>query len=590
MCGIIGYLAKEPLERRLEDALDLLKPRGPDASAKNTFTTKNQEWHIGLGHTRLSIQDVSADSNQPMISECGAYVIIYNGELYNKEEVIRQYGLLNLRSTSDTEVILEAFVKFGNSVFQSLDGIFAFAIYNRVDDQVTICRDPFGVKPLYLYRDHNQMVFGSEVKALACFVKPEVCEASFVESLRFGFVLEPKTGFSNIMKLDPGHFLEVGFSASLICKKTTYFHRSTPNITQQEFLENMKRQVVSDRPLGLMYSDGCDSNIISELFGDEIKSRLTAVYNKETTCENFGNFPSRRETFNQPENIVEAAKQVVRGLEEPISDFTYIVTSQLSRSFSKAGVRVVFSGMGGDEVFGDYPRDRIMVYHKYRLLLLPPLKIANYLLSLLRSTILAKKRNRLISFLRTSDPLVAYSQLVGYFSIPELKNLLEPKFRRLADIKIPRPNFGKILTSASATADFERLGYLSHNLTVADKAGMANGVEIRVPFLSLKNVNYSNFGGGFGFTRHQLLQCLDEATYQRVASRPKSGFNPPLDDLVTAHGEDFYLQYFRGSKILRFISYEVLTSIIRNHFSRRENETYKIWQLVFLNEWLVEYS
>lgn len=590
MCGIAGYVSRNNFDRELNQAIDSLTPRGPDFLDKKTFQIKNTSWQIGLGHTRLSIQDLDTVSNQPMLSACGQYEIIYNGEIYNNEFLIEKFGLSSLRTSSDTEVLLEAYAKFGVDSIKFLDGIFAFVIYEKKKNKVILCRDPFGIKPLYFSNKNNQLFIASEIKALKNFITPVICKKSFVEALRLGFLTEPNSGFSNISKLTPGTIMEVSMEKGLISKTYQYITDLKSSKDKNEFLSNIKNQLISDRPLGLMYSSGCDSNILSELFGDNIKSRIMAIYEGKEKIESPGEFKVTKNFFNYSGDIIKAAQDVVNGVEEPISDFTYVITAELSRTFSENGIRVVFSGMGGDEVFGDYPRDKLRPMHKYRLVLYPLVKVMNFILKSLNNNFLSKKRDRLISFLSTEDPLIAYSQLIGYFSLANLKDILNLKYTYLLNEidrdwnKLAGDNPNKLIPN------FERLGFLAHNLMVADKAGMSQGVEIRVPFLSLSNVNYDNFSGSIGYTRNSLLKFLNKKVYRKVQSKNKDGFNPPLESLVNSNTSDFYLNYFLDSKLLEFISYNHIEDIVISHFEGKNNQTYKIWQIIFLNEWLLKYD
>ena len=161
MCGIAGFYSPKFSKEHLANMTCALKHRGPDAEG----CFYNQEKGIGLGHSRLSIIDLSHTANQPMTSACGRYIIIYNGEVYNYKEIAKKLVDVNWKTSSDTEVILEAFAKWGVDFVHELNGMFAIAIYDKYDNQVFLFRDRLGIKPLYYYKEHDDFVFASELKA-----------------------------------------------------------------------------------------------------------------------------------------------------------------------------------------------------------------------------------------------------------------------------------------------------------------------------------------------------------------------------------------------------------------------------------------
>src|SRR5579885_827305 len=208
MCGILGVAVRHQAEiskRNPADALRAIRHRGPDN------TGEYRDSNLWLGHVRLSILDLSSDANQPMATRDGRYRIVYNGEIYNFREVASSLALRELRTHSDTEVVLEAFARLGPSSLPLLNGMFAFAAYDREERKIWLVRDRLGIKPLYFRFDGDTLAFASEIGPLnRLWTGTPICDASSLhEWLYFGTNLGPRTIYQGIRKLLPGHFLEV---------------------------------------------------------------------------------------------------------------------------------------------------------------------------------------------------------------------------------------------------------------------------------------------------------------------------------------------------------------------------------------------
>jgi Asparagine synthase (glutamine-hydrolyzing) len=162
MCGILGYISIEPIDKKnFQEASNAIQHRGPDA--EGFYFNENNT--LALAHRRLSILDLSTLANQPFTSNCGRYIIIYNGELYNFLELKNKLHI-QTKTSSDTEIIVEGFAKIGTTLFQQLNGMFAFCIFDKIQNKVYLCRDRLGIKPLFIYQDENNIVFASEIKAI----------------------------------------------------------------------------------------------------------------------------------------------------------------------------------------------------------------------------------------------------------------------------------------------------------------------------------------------------------------------------------------------------------------------------------------
>ncbi|MBP6731183.1 MAG: DUF1933 domain-containing protein, partial [Chitinophagales bacterium] len=205
MCGIAGYFSKEAthkLEGALQCALPALNKRGPDSQSAETLSD-----HVGFGHARLSIIDTSSIANQPMHDPNGRYTIIFNGEIFNYRELRQQFlAGVNFTSTSDTEVLLQLYIKMGKACLQHLNGFFAFAIFDKQTQEIFLARDRFGIKPLHVYSDEKIIVFASELKAIMQFpIKKAIDFNTLALYLQLNYIPGTNSMLQNIAKLKPGY-------------------------------------------------------------------------------------------------------------------------------------------------------------------------------------------------------------------------------------------------------------------------------------------------------------------------------------------------------------------------------------------------
>lgn len=278
MCGIAGYYSPNNRfgQKDLVAMTNKLEHRGPDAEG---FFMENA---VGLGHRRLSIIDLSSAANQPMFSACGRYVISFNGEVYNFRELAKQFDL-HLKTSSDTEVILELFATKGIEVIQHFNGMFAMAIYDRETQKLTLIRDRIGVKPLYYYWDGSNLAFASETKALLELpITRSINRTALQDYLFLEYIVGNQSIFDNIQKLENGHWLEYdGNELKTHCYydllKQLKPDESTLKVNEnqiQNYCETFKQamrksihyRMISDVPIGAFLSGGTDSSLICAIF------------------------------------------------------------------------------------------------------------------------------------------------------------------------------------------------------------------------------------------------------------------------------------------------------------------------------------
>jgi len=520
MCGIGGYLFK-----RVESDFDALMPlesmiqrmssRGPDANGKWLSKCKM----IGICHTRLSIIDLNERSKQPMTSLCGRYVIAFNGEIYNYKSIRRL--LLNkgvkLRTTSDTEVILELFALYGKASFKKLRGMFAFSIYDIKDRSYILARDPYGIKPLYIAKCRNGWAFSSQVKAL---VDSRLVSKTPSAHGQFGFWLygsvpEPYTWYEDITALQPGTWVCIksnGVSSSEsfnnISKEWTnsshshYTSREVRERFQRAVRESISSHMVSDVPIGLFLSGGVDSGSLAGVMSETIDN-ITAITLKfdEYSGNNDESVHAQvmAKNYNMSHHIkVVSEAEFNRDIDTILYDMDQPTIDGFnswyaSKAASECSLKVCLSGIGADEILCGYPSfSKIPLFQslwnnasKYGRLTSIVKLIAPYLLPRYKS-----ERIHAIS----SGPVdlsSAYWVQRGLYSPKDALVINSDLFKGLENV-VPsvfiENYFDNLPDSPAASISLlESRAYLANQLLRdSDWASMAHGVELRTPFVDTK--------------------------------------------------------------------------------------------------------
>lgn len=605
MCGLSFYYSKDRLQDiELLDSLTRISHRGPDSS--DSYFTKVQDAYIGLGHNRLSIIDLSPKGSQPMTKS--HLTIVFNGEIYNYKLIRNE--LINKGHTfhtdTDTEVVLAAFIEYGTDSFKQFRGMFAFVIFDDAANKAYLVRDSIGIKPLYIYHGNRSLYASSEIRGLKAFseVDQSVSKEDIFEFFNTGFLYEPSTGFEYIKKLLPGHYLQVDILSGEITQDTfkPSFESQKSLPLEDQISKAVKMQQNADVPLGIFFSGGTDSSILACLA--ENPDLVYAKYAKDISSDidlKFANLISDHigtklitidveSTAVKKRAILDSFYFVADNTEELISDFTFWPTFLLSKAAKDKGFKVMLSGMGGDEVFGGYPRYLVIKYHALLKFLSPILKFLKYFSLIPRS--LNKKFDRLLSFIEEENWPLGYSRLLGYFSKLELKRL----FTNFDDLnKTYKEKLNNISQNSSDNdkvkkAQFlDKLGFLSHNLIVADKASMLASIEVRVPLLEEGLFNFGMNSKGRDLVslltlKKPLKNVLYKLLPKNLIDRPKTGFNPPLDGLINTLGETTIMNELEY--LSKIFNMEDIKILIEDHFQEKTNNTYKIWQLIYFSRWL----
>ena len=610
MCGIFGSISN--VELHFSSGLKSLEHRGPDSAG--LYKYKN----LALGHTRLSIIDLDKNSNQPFT--IGAHTLVFNGEIYNflelKKTLISEGK--TFKSKGDTEVLLQWILHKGIEAISQVEGMFAFAWWNEIDEELTLCRDSLGIKPLYIYKDDKQLIFASEIKTIF-ELYPEskkIDKSRIAEYLLNGFIYEPDTGFEKIRKLKPGSFESYDLDGEKVLSMR-YWELS--KVSSKKAIKNPKRikdeikaaidqHLVSDVSVGLFYSGGIDSSIILS----ETKARI-APFTIKSSEEDYSE-AGMTSDYNYAINIAQHLKcdltsveldqkgknnneflnfveEVAVGNEELMADFTFQSSKLLSERVRAEGFIVMLSGMGADEIFGGYPRYKLVKYDYLFKFVKPILPLFT------RVKFFSKKVERFNNYFLEKDFTSRYSSLVGYFSRTEVSSLLESdagidkfdqKIRSIMDPVKNRSNLRKAMY-----LDF--YGFLAHNFSVSDKSSMLASIEVRLPLATKRLYEIS-----WGLKDKHLLSIfrlkkplrmfLKGLIPRSLIDRKKAGFNAPLDLRINKLGRKVILECFAKNQLFSILNKAEVEHIVNEHFDQNNNNTYKIYQLLHFSFWLKAFN
>ncbi len=516
MCGIAGYISlkNQITQQQLKDAAAVMQHRGPDAEGFY-FSPDNK---VGFAHRRLSILDLSASANQPMLSADGRYCIVFNGEVYNFNELKQQLKDkgASLKTTSDTEVILELYAQQGPACFAIMNGMFAFAIYDTVENKIILCRDHVGIKPLFYYLDDDVFVFASELKVIRKVIgdKLSVCREAIPYFLHLGFIPEPLTIYNNTYKFPSAHYAEIDFNSNLIAALspkpfwkledkiagTGLSNEASAKKELNDLLyDSVKKQLISDVPIGTFLSGGIDSSLVTAIASkvngsDKIKTFSIAIddgkYNESKFATQVAEHlkTDHHEFAVKEKEVMELVDKLIPAYDEPFADSSAFPTMMVSR-LARQHVTVALSGDGGDELFHGYG----MYQWAKRLAnpLTPLTKTALYAASKLMGNKYQRAGN--LYDYADSDNIVThiFSQEQYYFKENELTSLLINTNFDFTAIN-EQPSVARKLSAAERQSLWDFNHYLKDDLLVkVDRASMQYSLESRVPLLDYRLVEFA---------------------------------------------------------------------------------------------------
>ncbi len=554
ICGIVDFRSSRIAPDTLRRMTETLKHRGPDDTGVEIIGP------AGLGHTRLSIIDLTSAAHQPMFSDDRQVAIVYNGEIYNFpqiRETLSQKGM-KFRSTSDTEVALKAYLEWGTESFKMFNGMFAIAIWDNRTATLYLARDRYGIKPLYYTAFEEGIIFGSEIKAILASdqAKKSLNWQGLGEYLYYGYGLGSNTMFEGISKLRPGHYLT--FNRQGYVKKAYWSVEDIEPVSDSadiaaekvaSLLENAVRDhLISDVPVGVFLSGGIDSSSITAFASKHYIGRLKTYsvgfdYDKISSelpvaamiAKKFDT--DHHELHLKAENIPLVIERLVQAHDEPFGDAADIPLYLLCESL-EGSVKVILQGDGGDEIFGGYVRYNIMAYAKlWRALSQLALPALNLLGS--RGNLFVLKR--LARRLTQSDPAMEKALFLATETLdnPPVR-ILSDQARRQVNNFNPFQQYFDVYSKIKHLDPQQQMLYTDLQIHLpdcylekVDKSTMAHGIEIRVPFLDANLTNYalglpSSMKAKFRQNKWILRRALRGVIPDEVLDGKKYGFGVPF--------------------------------------------------------------
>ncbi|QTA85618.1 asparagine synthase (glutamine-hydrolyzing) [Desulfonema magnum] len=565
MCGICGFAGKGSTDD-LSVMTAALSHRGPDAEG----LWYHQDKGIYLGHRRLSVIDIIG-GDQPMWTSDQTLGVVFNGEIYNHKELrneLRDRGHVFLSDHSDTEVLLHGFREWGTELPNRLNGMWAFAIYDRTRNILFLSRDRFGKKPLFYTQQNNTFVFASELTALTkhSFVDAAVSQRSLKKYFAYGYIPAPGSLYERVYKLPGGHHLIFNLNNfSLTVSKYWDFvlepFESVPENPEEEWGEHLRdllrkavrRRLMSDVPLGVFLSGGIDSSAITAFAAQDTDSEKLSTFSigfQEASFDESEYAQRVAELFETDHHLkilsIEEARnmlpEITARLDEPMGDSSLLPTYLLNRETRK-NVTVALGGDGGDELFAGYdPFHALKLAELYSKLVPRPvhqgIRMAVSLLPVSHKNIsLDFKLKRTLSGL--SYPKHLWNPVwLG----PLEPNDLEELFQEPADIEdiyseaIEQWEACSQDNLVDKTLQFYTKLYLQDGILVkADRASMMNSLEVRAPFLDIELVDFvrripHEWKYRNGQTKYILKKALEPVLPKTILYRPKKGFGVPIGE------------------------------------------------------------
>jgi asparagine synthase (glutamine-hydrolysing) len=605
MCGIVGVIGRQDTDatQALRGMMRHLTHRGPDDAGVQCWT----ETGVGLGHQRLSIIDLSPAGHQPMPGTDSLVSIVYNGEIYNFQELRRQLAAEGppFRSTSDTEVIVRAYERWGIDCVARLRGMFAFGIWDARLRRLLLARDRLGIKPLYYARQGDLFAFASEPKALLAHpaFAARLDPSAVADYLTYGYVPFDRCIFDGFRKLPAGHVL---IHESGEVRVTEYWRFSpapdghdaaapTQATLRRELAHAVRLHLVSDVPVGAFLSGGVDSSVVTALMSEASPSAVHTLavgfdYGASElpwardVATRYGT--DHHEEQVQVGGVDELIRTLVHSYDEPLADPSTVPTYLLC-SAARRHVKVAISGDGGDELFGGYGRyGRMLARHA-------PSPGAASVVNRLRAW---PRLARLQVLLRDLEPDVArrYQLHVGLFDEWEWRRVagpaLQPLVRERDSLWLFRKFFRPDLPLLTALQWLDLKTFLADDILVkVDRASMAHSLEVRPPILDHEIVELAfripaaqqrDAEGGKAFFKAATADLLPRS----VLDRGKRGFSPPTTDWFKASLWPIARARLVGGFCVRdgLIDGAFVDWMVANYTERR---WYKVWSLWFLEEW-----
>lgn len=594
---------------------DAIAHRGPNAEGHYVDES------VALGHRRLSIIDLSPEANQPFFDSTGRYAMVFNGEVYNFMDIRHQLADYPFRTNCDTEVVLAAYIRWGEACLSRFYGMFAFAVWDKQEQRLFVVRDRLGIKPLYFYQDEKKFLFASEIRPLLAsgLVAKKLDQEGLYDYFNYQTVHAPRTIVEGVFQLNPG---EYAILKNGTFTKKTYWKLAPdqPDIVEGSYgevkkqvrrlmLESVERRLVSDVPLGAFLSGGIDSTAVVALMAevaDQAVDTFSVVFEEPQFDESeYSELVARR--FNtrhhpmllKPQDFLNALPNALMAMDSPSGDAinTYVV----SKVTKEAGVTVALSGLGGDELFAGYPLFlRYLRLRNLTGLWKIPVGIRTAAAGMVQPFLKSHQRERVHEIMTAKGGEIEeiYPSFRKVLTDAEIgswasKNggtngkMENAVFRKLKN----QPQLaGLPLLSQVTVAD---ISTYTQNVLLkdTDQMSMAHALEVRVPFFDHALVEYvvriPDQWKYPSYAKKLLVESLKPLIPDEVVFRPKKGFDLPWKVWLKNELKAFGDEKLKNFKERGYVN-ENMVDQLWQQFSKGENDKLwsRVWILIVLESWL----
>ncbi len=631
MCGIAGAVSNSISEEVFLKALKSISYRGPDDTGFFVKFEPDNQKKIYLGINRLSIIDIQG-GKQPMKSEDGNIVVVFNGEIYNFLELRKKLESKHFfHTSSDTEIIPHMWEEYQESMLDYFDGMFAIALYDSKKNILFLARDPFGEKPLYYSLSQNQFIFASEPKVIISLAdfSPEPDFYAIAKYLFYGFIPSPLSAFSKIKKIPAGHYLIFDlknwninireyFQLKKIKSRDSYGIQDINQKIKENLYVSVKRRLIADVPLGIFLSGGIDSSSVVAIASRFTKPKTFSIsfsessYDESSFAREISSFfgTDHTEYRMSEDNMLEVVPEIFTKLDEPFADSSILPTYLLSK-LTRQKVKVALSGDGGDELFGGYPT-----------------YISHIIAEILRKILRWKLKGFAVNFIESLPSSFEYFSLdfklkrffsgfdldlpqrhcfwMRYFSPSEITNILNldigQDFIFEDTLRYYKEAVEKDIDFFSFPMYLDLKLYLQDDILFkTDRASSFCSLEVRTPFLTREIANlcfslkFKDKIKPFVYTpdglKFILRDIMKKELPKRILKRGKQGFAVPMSFWIKKKGRIFSERIFELERYLRRFGVlspsfsDFVYKEFSDHLNSRKNNSRKIFALFSLSHW-----
>ncbi|MCP4270024.1 MAG: asparagine synthase (glutamine-hydrolyzing) [Candidatus Brocadiaceae bacterium] len=609
MCGICGWVDNKPVHPEIINKMcNQLRHRGPDVQQVKVLN------NVGLGHTRLSIIDLSNSANQPMPNENRTKWLVYNGEFYSfqpyREELCKKGH--RFISHTDSEVLLHLYEEEGPDFVKKIRGMFAFGLWDACEQQMMIARDRVGIKPLYYYHKGSTFLFASELKAL--LQHPSVERELNIEAVNYyfmlGYIPRELCIFKNIKKLLPGHYLLFkDGDITTHCYWNLPVQNTSIIKSEEEYIdellellnESVRIRLISDVPLGVFLSGGVDSSIIAALMAKNTNTPVKtfsigfeeAKYNELSYARRIArHIDSDHNEFIVSLDQVEAIEKLVHFHDEPFADSSAIPTYFVSK-LAREHVTVVLSGDGGDELFGGYNwYSWVLQQNKFNVI---P-QIWRQAISAIASLPVGNFKGKHLLQSLSLNEFETFFERTSFFSGNELSKLLPAAYNHdhLKDYQLFFETQGSNILDRLTKTDFRY--YLPDDiLTKVDRASMAVSLEARLPILDHKVCEFAfNLPNSFKIKNNSKKYLLKKVASKLLPAdfplERKQGFSIPLKEWMQGGLGELYMDLLSGKNIITdTLNIKYVQDLQKEHTMGTRDHSQRLWAVLMYCFWCNQY-